>query len=128
MKIKVSKEDYYKLKCEEWFNDRNLIVYGKFATDREYIPLMFEGIHTKIRTRVEHVESWQELYERKQEALHVILTSSYEKQKEEEISELYILNENEHYSNKILYGRINELVRAVNELKKQTKKLEQFKL
>ena len=121
MKVKVTKEDYYKLKCEEWFNDRGFIVYGMFATDREYISLTFEGIYSKIRTRVRYIESWKELYERKLEVLHAVLTLSYEKQKEEEISELYILDENEHYSNKILYGRINELIRAVNKLKKEGK-------
>ena len=39
-------------------------------------------------------------------------------EEEKDIEELDILDENERYSNKMLYKKINELIKAVNELKK----------
>lgn len=120
MKVKVNKEDYYKIKCEEWFNDRGFIVYGMFATDKEYIPITFEGIYTKTRTKIMYIDSWEELYERKREALHCILTSFYT----EKSKDIKTLNKGKFYNNRFpdcweeeYINKIDELIAAVNELK-----------
>ena len=74
MKRKKVKEDYYKIKCEEWFNDKNLIVYGLFAADKMYVPITFETLYTRERIKITNIHSWEEIYERKEEVLNGLKT------------------------------------------------------
>ena len=64
-------ENYYKLKCEKWFNDRNIIVYGLFATDREYIPITIKNIYAISSHRITNINTWKELYKRKEEVINL---------------------------------------------------------
>ena len=68
--MKKIKEDYYKIKCEEWFNDKSIIIFGLFSTNKMYIPITFETLDTKKRISVTNIDSWEDIYDRKEELLN----------------------------------------------------------